>query len=110
MVAPTGARAVSILGGTKGGIKRLKLTTKQVNGGYYKGTGSGAMGRHTKYGGYILDPSKMRNYVVPDGLLDCKLTPFVTKKIEPLKGKFGKAGPMSGTSYLERWKHMNGVN
>ena len=48
------------------GIRRLKLTTKQVNGGYYKGTGSGSMGRHTKYGGFILDKEKVRTYVVPD--------------------------------------------
>ncbi|KAF3924177.1 hypothetical protein ABW21_db0200265 [Orbilia brochopaga] len=107
MVAPT--RALLMMGGTKGGIKRLQLTTKQVNGGYYKGTGSGSMGRHTKWGGYVLEPRKMRNYVCPD-LVDFKLTPFVTMKLEPSKGKFGKVGPMSGDAYLERWKRMNGVN
>ncbi|KAF3901693.1 hypothetical protein ABW20_dc0101712 [Dactylellina cionopaga] len=99
MVAPT--RAL-FLGGTKGGIKRLQLTTKQVNGGYYKGTRTGSMGSHTKYGGYRLDLAKMRNYVVPD------LTGF--KKLEPTKGKFGKHGPMSGESYIEKWKELNGVN
>ncbi|KAK6522524.1 hypothetical protein TWF281_001967 [Arthrobotrys megalospora] len=106
MVAPT--RAL-FLGGTKGGIKRLKLTTKQVNGGYYKGTGTGSMGSHTKYGGYVLDPKKLRNYVVPD-MTDFKLTPFVTKKLEPTKGKFGKGGPMSGEAYLDKWKELNGIN
>lgn len=30
------------------------------------GTGSGAMGRHTKRGGYIIDWNKVRTYVVPD--------------------------------------------
>ncbi|KAK6520339.1 hypothetical protein TWF506_000613 [Arthrobotrys conoides] len=99
MVAPT--RAL-FLGGTKGGIKRLKLTTKQVNGGYYKGTGTGSMGSHTKYGGYVLDPKKLRNYVVPD------MTDF--KKLEPTKGRFGKGGPMCGDVYLGQWKELNGIN
>lgn len=46
-------------------IRRLALTTKQVNGGYYKGTRSGSMGRHTKHGGYIINWDKVRTYVVP---------------------------------------------
>lgn len=46
-------------------LQRLALTTKQVNGGYYKGTGTGSMGRHTKYGGYVVEWSKVRTYVVP---------------------------------------------
>ena len=56
-------------------IHRLGLTTKQApnKGGYYKGTGTGAMGRHTKHGGYIIDWRKVRTYVVPPGLKDCKV-------------------------------------
>lgn len=46
-------------------LQRLALTTKQVNGGYYKGTGTGSMGRHTKYGGYVVEWRKVRTYVVP---------------------------------------------
>ncbi len=49
-------------------LRRLALTTKQVNGGYYKGTGSGSMGWHTKHGGYIIDWRKVRTYVVPENL------------------------------------------
>lgn len=49
-------------------LRRLALTTKQVNGGYYKGTGSGSMGWHTKHGGYIIDWRKVRTYVVPKNL------------------------------------------
>lgn len=30
------------------------------------GTGSGAMGRHTKNGGYLVDWNKVRTFVVPD--------------------------------------------
>jgi hypothetical protein len=47
-------------------LRRLALTTKQAGKDYYKGTGSGSMGRHTKYGGYRIDWSKVRTYIVPD--------------------------------------------
>jgi large subunit ribosomal protein L41 len=56
----------SLLARATTGIRRLRLTTKQVNGGYYKGTGSGSMGSHTKYGTYKIDWNKVRTYVVPD--------------------------------------------
>ncbi len=51
-----------------GRIRRLRLTTKQVNGGYYKGNRTGPMGWHTKHGDYILDWDRVRTYVVPEGL------------------------------------------
>lgn len=54
-------------------VRRLPLITKQVSNGFYKGTGSGAMGRHTKHGGYIIDLDKVRTYVVPEQLKDCKV-------------------------------------
>ena len=47
-------------------LRRLALTTKQAGKDYYKGTGSGSMGRHTKFGGYRIDWSKVRTYRVPD--------------------------------------------
>jgi large subunit ribosomal protein L41 len=53
--------------------RRLALTTKQVNGGYYKGTRTGSMGSHTKHGGYIIDPKKVRTYVVPAMLSSFKV-------------------------------------
>ena len=53
-------------------LRRLRLTTKMVNKGFYKGTGSGSMGMHTKHGGYVLEPKKVRTYVVPD-LTDFKV-------------------------------------
>jgi hypothetical protein len=49
-------------------FRKLPLTTKDINKGYYKGTRTGSMGRHTKYGGYIIDWNKVRTYVVPAGL------------------------------------------
>ncbi|RPA95563.1 hypothetical protein L873DRAFT_1837101 [Choiromyces venosus 120613-1] len=88
-------------------IRRLQLTTKQVNGGYYKGTRSGAMGRHTKHGQYIIEWDKVRTYVVPD-LKGFELMPFVTKKMEPTRGEFPGSSPLDGKAYLENWKMVNG--
>lgn len=47
-------------------LRRLALTTKQANKGFYKGTGTGSMGSHTKWGGYKIDYTKVRTYKVPD--------------------------------------------
>ena len=49
-------------------FRKAQLTTKDIKKGFYKGTRTGSMGRHTKYGGYILDMEKVRTYVVPAGL------------------------------------------
>lgn len=49
-------------------LRRLALTTKQANKGFYKGTGTGSTGRHTKHGGYVIEWEKVRTYVVPEGL------------------------------------------
>lgn len=48
--------------------RRLQLTTKQVGAGYYKGNRTGSMGDHTRWGGYIIDWTKVRTYVPPDRL------------------------------------------
>ena len=53
--------------------RRLALTTKQVNGGYYKGNRTGSMGRHTKHGNYVIEWKKVRTYVVPANLDSCKV-------------------------------------
>lgn len=47
-------------------IRRLALTTKQGPHNYYKGNRTGALGKHTKWGGYKIDYSKVRTYVCPD--------------------------------------------
>ncbi|KAL9137645.1 MAG: hypothetical protein Q9175_001134 [Cornicularia normoerica] len=93
-------------------LRRLPLTTKQVSNGFYKGTGTGAMGRHTKHGGYVIEWRRVRTYVVPEQLKDCKLTPFVTQKLRPTKGRFeGESkGALSGHRYLARWKEENGTD
>ena len=47
-------------------LRRLALTTKGGPHNFYKGNRVGSMGRHTKYGGYIIDFAKVRTYVCPD--------------------------------------------
>lgn len=62
-------------------LRRLALTTKQVNKGYYKGTGSGSTGRHTKHGGYVIEWKKVRTYMVPSGLKDFNVRRPVPSRI-----------------------------
>ncbi|CAG8956143.1 hypothetical protein HYFRA_00012060 [Hymenoscyphus fraxineus] len=89
-------------------LTRLALNTKNTNKGYYKGTGSGSMGSHTKHGGYVIDWAKVRTYVVPD-LRNFKLTPFVTRTITPPRGRFDgdPQGGFSGKRYIQKWKEEN---
>jgi large subunit ribosomal protein L41 len=54
-------------------IRRLKLQTKNTNKGFYKGTGTGSTGSHTKHGGYLIDWDKVRTYVAPKDLADFKV-------------------------------------
>ena len=72
-------------------LRRLALTTKMVNGGYYKGTGSGSMGRHTKHGGYIIEWEKVRNYMVPPNLAEFKVrlprSYYICTENHPAKNK-----------------------
>ncbi|RKP23654.1 mitochondrial ribosomal protein L27-domain-containing protein [Syncephalis pseudoplumigaleata] len=64
------------------GALRKPMNTKRGHN-YYKGTRTGSMGRHTKHGGYIIDYSKVRTYVVPD-LADCELKPYVSHRTEKI--------------------------
>lgn len=50
--------------------RKLRLTTKDINKGYYKGTRTGRMGTHDKWGGYKIDYSLVRTYAVPKDLDD----------------------------------------
>ncbi|OAA64196.1 50S ribosomal protein 27 [Niveomyces insectorum RCEF 264] len=94
--------------------RKLRLTVKDINKGYYKGTRTGSMGRHTKRGGYVIEYRKVRTYVVPD-LTGFKLTPFITKRVRPLFGVYPSTdednqGPRSPAAYLARWKAENGLD
>jgi large subunit ribosomal protein L41 len=59
-------------------MARLRLTTKQINGGYYKGTRTGSMGFFAKNGSYVIDWKKVRTYVVPEGLNEFKVRLLVS--------------------------------
>lgn len=52
------------------------MPAKHGNKQYYKGSGSGAMG-HFEKGAYIIDPKKVRQFVVPD-LMGFPLKPYVS--------------------------------
>ncbi|OJJ47744.1 hypothetical protein ASPZODRAFT_63514 [Penicilliopsis zonata CBS 506.65] len=100
-------------------MARLRLTTKQVNGGYYKGTRTGSMGYFAKNGSYVIDWKKVRTYVVPEDLDAFKLTPFVTKRMAPTQSKYTKEiekdglpvtleRALEGKDYLALWASDNG--
>ncbi|KAI1090451.1 50S ribosomal protein YmL27 [Rostrohypoxylon terebratum] len=93
-------------------FRKTRLTTKDVNKGFYKGTRTGRMGQHTKYGGYIVDWSRVRTFVVPPNLDKFKLTPYVTRQIQQTKGQYDgyRMGPKSPELYLDRWKRENGMD
>ncbi|WEW58365.1 60S ribosomal protein L27, mitochondrial [Emydomyces testavorans] len=99
---------------------RLRLTTKQVNGGYYKGNRTGSMGFFgRKKGRYVIDWTKVRTYVVPEGLSEFKLTPFVTRRMEPTRSMFTKTvlakdgrevvvqKAYDGKDFLQEWVEEN---
>ncbi|EPS27916.1 hypothetical protein POX_e06891 [Penicillium oxalicum] len=99
-------------------LARLRLTTKQVNGGYYKGNRTGSMGHFDSKGNYVIDWKKVRTYVVPEGLDTFKLTPFVTKRMDPTPSAYKKQierngrtysviDGMKGTDFLEQWYSSN---
>ncbi|KAL3470562.1 hypothetical protein BJX99DRAFT_45050 [Aspergillus californicus] len=99
-------------------MARLRLTTKQVNGGYYKGNRTGSTGYFAKNGSYVIDWKKVRTYVVPENLNEFKLTPFVTKLMAPTKSKytheierankiFTVERALNGKDYLDLWASDN---
>ncbi|KFH46386.1 54S ribosomal protein-like protein [Hapsidospora chrysogenum ATCC 11550] len=81
-----------------GKYRHLKLTTKDVGRGFYKGNRTGSMGQHTKWGGYIINWDK--------------LTPFVSRQVRPEPSDYkGLAkGPQDPYFYVEQWKRYNGVD
>ncbi|KAI9368540.1 hypothetical protein BJX61DRAFT_523533 [Aspergillus egyptiacus] len=100
-------------------MARLRLTTKQVNGGYYKGNRTGSMGYFAKNGSYVIDWKKVRTYAVPENLNEFKLTPFVTNLMSPTRSKYtqeierkGKIftveRALGGKDYLDLWASDNG--
>ena len=62
-------------------LRRLALTTKQANKGFYKGTGTGSTGRHTKHGGYVIEWAKVRTYVAPANLKTFNVSNYYRSRI-----------------------------
>ncbi|KAK0629180.1 mitochondrial ribosomal protein L27-domain-containing protein [Bombardia bombarda] len=90
--------------------RKLRLTTKDVNKGFYKGSGTGTVGRHTKHGGFVIEWEKVRSYVCPP-LEGFKLTPFVAATVPKVYGQFSDAqGPRNPETYLARWKSENALD
>lgn len=84
--------------------RRLAMTGKRGRQ-FYKGTRTGNVGRITKHGKFIVNWDKVRTYVVPAGLEACTLRPLVSRNVKPVHGDFPDSqGPISGRTYLERWK------
>ena len=52
---------------------KLPLSSKRSNRRFYKGKGSTTEGRHTRKGGYIIDPDKILTLSVPD-LTGCEVS------------------------------------
>ncbi|KAJ4393212.1 60S ribosomal protein L27, mitochondrial [Gnomoniopsis smithogilvyi] len=96
-------------------FRKLRITTKDINKGFYKGTRTGRMGNHDKNGGYLIDYSLVRTYVVPKNLNEFKLTPFVTNNKRKQTGldtykDYGVDGPRNPKLFLDKWKELNGVD
>ncbi|KAJ9488519.1 hypothetical protein VN97_g4784 [Penicillium thymicola] len=106
---------------------RLRLTTKQVNGGYYKGNRTGSMGHFDKKGTYRPDLSKHRVYMPAEKLEipgrrytaetakePFTLAPFITKHMRKTPSNYvqdiernGRTITVirgfEGKDYLEKW-------
>lgn len=67
-------------------MARLRLTTKQVNGGYYKGNRTGSMGHFDHKGNYVIDWKKVRTYVVPEDLDTFKVRERGSPKLQHTLG------------------------
>ncbi|KAG7672633.1 hypothetical protein Ndes2526B_g08839 [Nannochloris sp. 'desiccata'] len=59
-----------------------QLTSKVAPRTYYKGKGCAPTGRHTRKGGYIIEPWRLPEYILPD-LSGFKLKPYVAHSPSP---------------------------
>jgi hypothetical protein len=77
---------------------RARITGKKGNQQFYKGKGAVKGGRHTKHGGYVMDPAKLKFWEVPD-LTGFELTPYVPRTV-PKPGKVGRKRAMRRAKYM----------
>ena len=92
-------------------VRKLKLTTKQTNKGFYKGTRSSNIGHFSynprRYYVYEIDYSKVRTFVKPaeEIMQRSQLHPFVAARVRaPAQAKKGVS--MSGKEYLDQVKEF----
>ncbi|KAI9106177.1 mitochondrial ribosomal protein L27-domain-containing protein [Phlyctochytrium arcticum] len=71
----------SAIRGLARGATRGVMNSKQGNKNFYKGTGSGRMGRWTARGRFLLEPWRFRSWEIPE-LSNCELKPFVSKNAD----------------------------
>jgi len=72
---------------------------------YYKGRRSGSMGFLTKHARFMVDWKKVRTYVVPEGIAESGLQPYVSKNVKSRRSHFiDNDGPLSGAFYIQQWK------
>lgn len=65
------------------GARRVRLTSKNGNNQYYKGSRGGSTGTLTPYGKFIPDRSKIRDWVIPD-LTGFELRAYVARTTWPV--------------------------
>ncbi|KAG0669390.1 60S ribosomal protein L27, mitochondrial [Maudiozyma exigua] len=88
---------------SKSGNKRTALTTKQGNKNMYKGTRASGIGKHTKFGEYVINWNKVRTYVTPK-FLNMDLKPLLSSNLPVLKHEFKGyvKGPQDTKLYMEK--------
>ena len=60
------------LGHITRGASRAVMTGKRGNKNYYKGKGTGRLGSWTSRNNYVLEPWRLRDYIIPDLTTDLK--------------------------------------
>lgn len=90
-------------GVSKAGNRRTALTTKQGNKTMYKGTRSSGIGKHSRYGGYTIEWSKVRTFVTPKNY-NIDLKPLVSHNLPELKHQFKgyEKGALDAKLYLDK--------
>jgi hypothetical protein len=78
-----------------GRYRHLKLTTKDVGKGFYKGNRTGAMGRHTKHGGYVIEWDRVRTYAVPENLKNFQVCANISNWREMNRNSFCTVGMLT---------------
>ncbi|KAL6940151.1 hypothetical protein ACO0QE_004046 [Hanseniaspora vineae] len=66
---------------------RLPTTTKDGRNSFYKGTRSSGIGRHTRFGRYVINWDRVRTFVTPE-VPNLHLKPLVSHHVDEFKNKY----------------------